>query len=377
MGSKDVKDIVGLAKDDIAKSKSIRLNRPPMKRPTGMSREVFNLIAHGPNEENLFTAIPTKKLEDKHQMKKMILFRKVRKWKWKEFENEGRADGFKLSHWEREDRNPAEPYIFARMNKRLNLPRFSQEEYERHFQAEKWTHESTEYLFDLCERFDLRWAIISSRFEREKYGDFSMEDLKERFYRIYNILKRDRCLEGPIYSFDAENERKRKQQLEMLWSRTEDEIKEEELLRAQMRRIESRRKEREKRTQDLQRLINVVERSASPEPNGSTSGSQVRSSRRAQKQQKTQLMSAHLFSNDVPNLRFAEFKSAGPHLRSQEMKIPSNVGQKKLKAIEAAIEKYQIPLALPAYEETVRLFNDLRARVVLAQELRNALQGTQ
>lgn len=38
------------------------------------------------------------------------------------------------------------------------------------------------------------------------------------------------------------------------------------MLRAQMRRIDSRRKDRERRTQDLQRLINVVERSASPEP---------------------------------------------------------------------------------------------------------------
>ncbi|CAD5207513.1 unnamed protein product [Bursaphelenchus okinawaensis] len=375
MGSKDMKDIVGMDKDDLSRNKAVKINRPPMKRPSGMSRELYNLMAHGPNEENLLIAVPSGN-NDKQFMKKQIMFRKVRKWHWRPFEHQGRTDGYKLSHWEREDLNQNEPYIFARMNKRLNLPRFTQEEYERHFQADRWTFESTDYLFEMCERFDLRWPVINANFDT-KHGVFSMEDMKDRFYRISNLLKRDKNLDGAIYHFDAENERKRKLQLEMLWNRTEDEIKEEEMLRAQMRRIENRRKEREKRTQDLQRLINVVERSASPEPNGSTTGNQTRSSRRAQKQPKTQMMAAHLFSNDIPNLRVVEYKSAGPHLRSQEMKLPSNLGQKKLKAIDAAVEKYQIPLALPAHEEIVRLFNDFRARVVFAQELRNALQGTQ
>lgn len=68
----------------------------------------------------------------------------------------------------------------------------------------------------------------------------------------------------------------------------------------------------------------------------------TRDRRRQQKQQKTHSFAAHLFSNEIPNLRFSEFKTAGPHLRTQEMKLPSNVGQKKMKAIDAAVEKYQI-----------------------------------
>lgn len=39
------------------------------------------------------------------------------------------------------------------------------------------------------------------------------------------------------------------------------------------------------------------------------------------------------------SLRFPEFKSSGPHLRSQEMKLPTNVGQKKLKNIETVLQQ--------------------------------------
>lgn len=42
------------------------------------------------------------------------------------------------------------------------------------------------------------------------------------------------------------------------------------------------------------------------------------------------------------SLRFPEFRSAGAHLRSQEMKLPTNIGQKKLKNIETVIEKLKL-----------------------------------
>lgn len=45
---------------------------------------------------------------------------------------------------------------------------------------------------------------------------------------------------------------------------------------------------------------------------------------------------------DHSNLRFPEFRSAGAHLRSQEMKLPTNIGQKKLKNIETVIEKLKL-----------------------------------
>lgn len=44
----------------------------------------------------------------------------------------------------------------------------------------------------------------------------------------------------------------------------------------------------------------------------------------------------------MPAIRFPEFKSAGAHLRSQEMKLPTNIGQKKLKNIEIVLNKCRL-----------------------------------
>jgi hypothetical protein len=44
------------------------------------------------------------------------------------------------------------------------------------FQA--WSREETDKLFELCERFDLRFIVIVDRFPTDR----SMEDLKSRYY---------------------------------------------------------------------------------------------------------------------------------------------------------------------------------------------------
>lgn len=41
-------------------------------------------------------------------------------------------------------------------------------------------------------------------------------------------------------------------------------------------------------------------------------------------------------------IRYHEFRSSGPHLRSQEMKMPSNIGQKKQKNIDIVIDKLKL-----------------------------------
>lgn len=50
------------------------------------------------------------------------------------------------------------------------------------FQA--WSREETDQLFELCERFDLRFIVIADRFP----SDRSVEDLKSRYYSGNLIL---------------------------------------------------------------------------------------------------------------------------------------------------------------------------------------------
>ena len=55
--------------------------------------------------------------------------------------------------------------------------------------------------------------------------------------------------------YDADHERRRKEQLRRLYNRTEEQLEEEEVLKAELRKIEARKREREKKTAELQKMI--------------------------------------------------------------------------------------------------------------------------
>jgi DNA methyltransferase 1-associated protein 1 len=62
--------------------------------------------------------------------------------------------------------------------------------------------------------------------------------------------------------FDPEHEKRRKEQLKRLFERTPEQIEEEQMLLAELKKIEVRKKEREKKTQDLQKLITAADNQA-------------------------------------------------------------------------------------------------------------------
>lgn len=67
--------------------------------------------------------------------------------------------------------------------------------------------------------------MIADRFDRAKYGsDLLLEDLKDWYYKLTNHIKAHQGFVEPAYIFDAEHEKRRKEQLELLWKRTNDEV---------------------------------------------------------------------------------------------------------------------------------------------------------
>lgn len=75
--------------------------------------------------------------------------------------------------------------------------------------------------------------------------------------------------EKKVYVFDAEHERKRKEQLRKLFDRTQKQIEEEQMLQNEMKKIEARKKERERKTQDLQKLISQADQQGESSQNTS------------------------------------------------------------------------------------------------------------
>lgn len=115
----------------------------------------------------------------------------------------------------------------------IELIMFTKEEFEDHLKDLdiSWSFEETKYLWELCQRYDLRFIIIADRYD-EKYCR-GIEDLKQRFY---SVTKRLLQIKGeqthPLYNYkyDPEYERVRKFELEKFLMRSKDTSENEKML---------------------------------------------------------------------------------------------------------------------------------------------------
>jgi DNA methyltransferase 1-associated protein 1 len=184
-----------------------------------------------------------------------------------------------------------------------------------------------------------------------------------------------------IYVFDAEHEKKRKEQLNRLWARTPEQVEEEEYLRSELRKIEARKKEREKKTQDLQKLITAADGGTPPNAADLLKKTieAAKKSNSAKKKSGKSSMNPKLGVPGIPDIyggiKWSDFKSAGTMMRSARMKLPSSVGQKKIKAIESMLAQHSVDHYQMPTEEICSGFNELRSDMVLQYELTCALQS--
>lgn len=85
-------------------------------------------------------------------------------------------------------KRPNKDYSFAKLNKKVDVPFYSDEDYEKYIKDDgRWNKEKTDHLFLLCKEFDLRFIVIADRF-RAKYPNFSIEDLQERYHSVSKKL---------------------------------------------------------------------------------------------------------------------------------------------------------------------------------------------
>ena len=205
-----------------------------MKKPVGMSREVFALLNQDVKEGNApLTLAPSAGQPDallKEKRTRMV------GWEFKEFHNGGRTDGLRLRHWGKNNDKSTE-YTFARFNKSVKVLSYTDEEYSKHLTRPGWEKPETDELFDLCRRFDLRWPVIYDRFVGAKPNEARpVEQLKERYYEVCKLLLLARAEEGeaeaaghPLvkFKFDPRSERERKAEFERLYHRSDQEVREE------------------------------------------------------------------------------------------------------------------------------------------------------
>lgn len=75
----------------------------------------------------------------------------------------------------------------------------------------------------------------------------------------FSLQVKGNNVEKKVFNFDAEHERKRKDQMKKLFDRTQKDIEEEQMLLNELKKIEARKKERDRKQQDLQKLISQAD----------------------------------------------------------------------------------------------------------------------
>ncbi|PRT54677.1 SWR1-complex protein 4 [Wickerhamiella sorbophila] len=244
---------------------AVKKLKTEVRRPDGMQRELYSLLG-----ENT----PPVMVVPDHYKGKPNWRQKATPWNWCPFTNRARDDSLVLKHWVRGQPDTDEIYRFAKFNVKINVPEWSDEDYQL-FKRDEWTIEETRYLFDLCREFDLRWLVIHDRYDYQSVLDRrssvdssveagaeksdapddqiqnvsqlrTIEDLKSRYYEVCSALLRKSSYLSPNdeelleqMNFSKENEVKRKAHLERLMSRSPNQVAEEEALVLECRRLEA------------------------------------------------------------------------------------------------------------------------------------------
>ncbi|EFW99332.1 DNA methyltransferase 1-associated protein dmap1 [Grosmannia clavigera kw1407] len=165
-----------------------------------------------------------------------------------------------------------EDSVFAKFNVKVVVPQYNDDQYNANLVHPDWTREETDYLLELVKDFDLRWPLIWDRYDYRPGGggtggaissstslvtasgtasSRSMEDLKARYYEIaakmmavqkpaQYMTQAEYNLHGMMANFKPQQEKARKAFVSNALTRSRDEVREEEALLLEVRRIMAR-----------------------------------------------------------------------------------------------------------------------------------------
>ena len=184
-------------------------------------------------------------------------------------------------------------YHFAKYNTEMPGPQYSREEYDSHLQHTEWTIEETDYLVNMVKEYYHRWAVVADRYNfthEQKEAENgtvtsiynkprSLEDLKARYYHVWAKTKELHTPGGIanmnpaefhqheiLIKYDANHERRRKKLAEGLLARDPELVKEENLLLAELQRINMQHTRLEAERADLRARLEAPQSTAPTAP---------------------------------------------------------------------------------------------------------------
>jgi len=317
-----------------------------------------------------------------------LLCNKARTWKWEAFENKGRTDDLKLFHWVSENNQNPTQTQFADFNRNIPFPTYTEDDLNKH-KSDDWTTEETDYMMDLCKKFDCRFVLVQDRYDDNIHGkDRSVEEIKDRYYKITAPTNQSKNDTKVPYVYDFAHEKNRKKQLDMYLRRTKKEIEEHDKLREDLKRSEQKKREKEKREAERR---NHVEKTYSNLNKDQTKMIQ------ADKPKKRKISApghksprgdntppyesedsvpspGSICNNKAPEfgLRFLELKT-GIHLQSSRMILPNSTSKKRESILANALKQFNVDPQPIATNSVTNAFNSLRSDIIKLRDCETAI----
>ncbi|SOV12695.1 conserved Plasmodium protein, unknown function [Plasmodium sp. gorilla clade G2] len=147
------------------------------------------------DNDNLFSLPTTSKIISLNN-------KNVSVWRLVKFRSKCRNDDLILTKWSKigykndkkefnEDKIEDDD-TFEKFNKKINIIKYNDDLYYREIQPmnTNWTKEETDYLFNLCEKYDCHFIIVNDVYDL-KYKR-TIEEIKERFYSVTKKVMEDK-----------------------------------------------------------------------------------------------------------------------------------------------------------------------------------------
>lgn len=72
---------------------------------------------------------------------------------------------------------------------------YTDAEYNQYLSDDNWSKQETDYLFELCKRYDLRFFVVHDRWDPAQIPNAknrSIDELKDRYYKVTGIMQKVR-----------------------------------------------------------------------------------------------------------------------------------------------------------------------------------------
>lgn len=157
----------------------------PLKKPKGMSREVFRLL--GVDNASFTPSIqPAAPVVGGFKNKRANALKG--KWLWQRIATSSVAAPYQQClpfRWTKADLSFVD-YPYAKFNIQYNHAKYTDEEYTNTLQDPHWSKEDSDKLIAACEQYDLRWPVIADRVQLSTSRP--VEDMQARYFAIKAVL---------------------------------------------------------------------------------------------------------------------------------------------------------------------------------------------